>query len=302
MKVLILFLVMLPVLSYGKTPKKVDFNKVNKIGVPIVSVGKAMPISLWSELIRVKREMAKARKALYNARTRTDADRNNILKLAGNVVELENKLKHIISNYGLVHNNINTELNKLKNLLVSVNTEYYLLSNKFKKHLDEAHRTLSYIISELDKLRRKSYGIGLTVNTGLNWGISGEDLVSLNSLGLVAYWSNDVLIFYASISAGVNAVDTALSWSFLPSVEYKMLESWSFGPAMELSQDLGDMVGAQKMLWNFGGRIRYIGDGWSISAIPIMAGVRGEKGVGGGDPNWSLNLSSMISFDLYLVH
>lgn len=256
--------------------------------------GLLLPKETLKELEAVNKTLREARYKVKRALSSANKRNSRLLQIQGEILEFEKRIQDAIYKLNDKTYSQQLNINALEEVLRTTQTNLKYLEDSIFEELAKLKKELR------EEMNAKTWGIGLNVSSSNDWGLN-KSFVPMASVGLSAYWKNPKIILASSIGSGISARNVTLSWSFILSGEARISEKLSVGPATIVSQDLGDMTGADKLIWSVGPRFRYWLNDFSISMIPVSAGVRGDRGYGGNKPTYTVNLGSSVILDWFFL-
>lgn len=287
-----------PVSVFAKNTSKFDI--VEKEGTQFIATGKIMPKKLWAEYQKLLEALKDARKAEKQARKR-------LKELLDEVPERETFL---LNKFGL----LDGALKDLGARIDALNGDVYVMRGDIetnKKAVQVCTAALNKIFDVLDKLqkelatkkpRSEGWAFGVTAYGSAEWATQKEDFMPIGGAALTALWHKGNLTMSLMFGAGASVIDgAALSWTFLPSLLFDITPYLSLGPALVVTQDLGNLEGADRMIYAGGCKLQTpLWKYFNLWAVPTF-GVHIERSYGLGDPTTSFNVGLTAGGDFLFL-
>lgn len=279
--------------AFSRNEKK--FETTARLGTPIVAVGKVMPTDLWKESQMLISALKKARLAEQSARKRL----KDLLEAAPEKeIELLNKLDSIDQNLKNIGKRVDAlngdakvsrgEVNELKKLALSIIAQIADILNNIDDIWEELAKK---------KSRDEGWAFGITAYGSAEYAANKEDFMPIGGLALMANWHKQGKTMELMLGAGVSVIDGAsLSWTFIPSLLFDVCSKLAIGPALIVTQDLGDLEGADRMIYSVGMKAKTNVLGLQVWAIPAL-GLHLERGYNGSSPSDSFNAGLTAGID-----
>jgi hypothetical protein len=288
-----------------KIPQRLQ-EAYEKDGVNAIMIGKLAPTVVVKELLAAAAEVKKAREELKKEYKRSQLVSTVLTAFAMKLMSLEDAMHKVALQAHVRASLLDDEVQRIKKDLNILRKGFIEGYTAVATHLDAANNAIARLDARVARLEAKQWGIGLHVATSFAWSTDGAGWAQFDTLGIMGYWASPRMMITADIGGGINAHTKALSWNFGGSAEWRINSKFSVGGNMQLSQDLGDMEGAERMTWTAGpvGRYIYWGGEWttfSITASPFQFGACGKRGFDGEKPTWTPNIGGLLTIDYFLL-
>ena len=264
-------------------------------GVDIAVVGKALPKGALLEWKRAADTLRKARLSLRRLLQKAEKAGevpDYAVALAGRLDALSDDFDDAVKEFLDENKRQDEDIAKLTQEMD------YLRKSALKLGL-LLEKALSLIENKKD--RDEGWAMGIAAYGSTEFATSKKDLMPIGGVGITTSWRKESLSFDMMLGAGVSVIDkAALSWTFASSLQFILSPKFSVGPAMVMSQDLGDMEGADRWVWEAGCKVKTSLYGLNLWAIPSF-GIHGERGYGAGAPTYSPNVGMTVGVDYLLL-
>lgn len=265
-------------------------------GEEVAVYGKMIPSSALGEWKKAQRALRDARISLLKALERAqmmDSVPEWATRLSGRLDALTNDFNSLVKENVKEHEDMNLDDKALIGVLA-----------KFSKELDGFSKELHNLKKELDgKMNRRNEGwsFGLAAYGSAEYATGKQEVMPIGGIGLSGSFRKEKLSLDFVVGAGVSVVGyTSVSWTFIPSLQFYLSDELSVGPAMVLSQDLGNMEGADRLVWQAGLKLKTNLLGLNLWVVPSF-GVQGERGHGATDPTYSPNVGMTLGMDYAIL-
>lgn len=289
-KCILAIMMLCSVTSFAELSKKdqMKFEEITTKGVEFVASGKMIPRELWGEYRKLLNALKAARKAEKDVRNQL---RELINRTPDKEAELSLKLEEFTTNL----KNIGKNVDKLNGDIVVLNEKINVLYKRLIDLVNNLNKEINKLRKELSK--DESWAFGITMYGCSEYATSKEDLMPIGGVALTANWNKGITTMGLMLGAGVSVINgAALSWTFIPSLLFDVFPKLSVGPALVITQDLGNMEGADRMVYEVGPKIKTELFGTNLWGIPSF-GIHGERGHGFNDPTYSFNVGFTVGID-----
>lgn len=277
------------------TRNKKKFEVTAEKGASFVAVGRMMPKELWKEHQKLISALKKARLAEQSARKRL----KDLLDMAPEKeIDLLNKFSSIDGNL----KNIGKKVDSLNGDVKGTIEDF----NKLKKMTMGIIIQIANILDEIDniwdelvkkKSRDEGWAFGISFYGSAEYATNKEDFMPVGGLALMANWHRKNKTMELMLGAGVSVINGAsLSWTFIPSLLFDLSSKLAIGPALIITQDLGDLEGADRMIYSAGVKVKTSVFGLNAWAIPSL-GLHLERGYHESGPTDSFNAGLTAGVD-----
>ncbi|MGD9209202.1 MAG: hypothetical protein PVI90_00425 [Desulfobacteraceae bacterium] len=272
------------------------YDVVAKTGTDFVATGKLLPKELLKEyqkLIKALKEARKAERAahkrLKDLLERAPEQDEALIAQFDNIV---NNLKRI----GREVDGLKGDNATLKEKIAELQTDLCLLRSQLGFLFDNVIR-LWEALKKKSKGKDEGWAFGITTYGSADFATNKVDLMPIGGAALTAAWHKNKLTMGLMLGAGVSVLDgAALSWTFLPNLLFDVSKKLTLGPALIITQDLGNMEGADRMIYAGGCKVQTTLWGFNIWGVPTL-GLHGERGYGVADPTYSFNVGVVVGVD-----
>lgn len=283
---------------YAENAKKhiTQFSLAEKEGTAFVAVGRMLPKELWGEYKKLLKALREARKAERQAHRRlkelldeTPANETFLLNKFGAIDAALKDLGHRIDTLNGAVYVMGEDINTFKHVLslyMGALERIFNMLERFEKEL------------ATKKSKDEGWSFGVTAYGSAEYATNKEDFMPIGGAALTAAWHKNNLMMNLMFGAGASVIDgAALSWTFLPSLLFDITPYLSLGPAIVVTQDLGGLEGADRMIYAGGCKVQTaIWKYFNVWAVPAF-GVHVERGYGAGGPTTSFNAGVTAGVD-----
>jgi hypothetical protein len=289
-------MLILILLSTASAKEKLRFEKIEKDGVEFIATGKMIPKELWEEYQKLLKALKQARKTEKSAHKRL---KDLLDEIPGREIEISDKLKDISDNL----KKLGREIDKLKGADIITHARIDFLYSNLLSLIDdlgvEIEKEFKKLWKELNnkKPRNEGWKFAITAYGSIDYATDKEDLMPIGGAALTASFQKNNMTMGLMLGAGASVIDgAALSWTFIPNLLFDIFTRLAAGPALIITQDLGNMEGADRMVYAAGPKVQTEIFGLELWGI-ISAGVHGERGYGRADPTYSFNSGFIVGAD-----
>lgn len=297
-KCILAIMMLCSVTSFAELSKKdqMKFEEITTKGVEFVASGKMIPRKLWSEYRKLLNALKAARKAEKDVR-------NQLRELINRAPDKEAELSLRLEEFTTNLKNIGKNVDKLNGDTVVLNEKMNVLYKRLIDLVNNLNKEFDRKIKRLreELLKDEGWAFGITMYGSSEYATSKEDLMPIGGAALTATWHKGITTMGLMLGAGVSVIDgAALSWTFIPSLLFDVFPKLSVGPALVVTQDLGNMEGADRMVYEVGPKIKTELFGTNFWGIPSF-GIHGERGHGFNDPTYSFNVGFTAGIDFMFL-
>ena len=272
-----------------------SYDIVAKTGTDFVATGKLLPKELLKEyqkLIKALREARKVERAAHK-RLKDLLERapEQDAALIAQFDDIVNNLKRI----GKEVDGLKGDTTVLGNRIIELQTDIRLLIPQLALLFDNITRLWEEVAKK--KSKDEGWAFGITTYGSVDFATNKEDLMPIGGAALTAVWHKNKLTMGLMLGAGVSVLDgAALSWTFIPNLLFNVSSRLALGPALIITQDLGNMEGADRMIYAAGCKVQTTLWGFNVWGMPTL-GLHGERGYGVLDPTYSFDVGGIAGVD-----
>lgn len=291
------YLMLLPIRVFADNLKEDVKTLINKHGpgIDVVVTGKALPKGALAEWRRAALAIKAARIQLRRLVRRAERIGEN----PDYAIRFMSRLDRISQDLNILQNDTRMKDAKLMGHLGIVTAELMHIQTSCLEMTKEMGRLWNALKNKKEK--DEGWSFGLSAYGSSEWAITKQDLMPIGGLGLTTSWRKETLSFNLMLGAGVSVInDAALSWTFISDLAFILHPKLTVGPALVMTQDLGNMEGADRWVWEAGCKVKSNAFGVDIWAIPAI-GIHGERGYGAGTPTYSPNIGITVGIDYLLL-